>query len=71
MTRHSWIHPNPGEKPRFKTERPCRKCGLVKITDHQDPHRPFPIIRWFHPDIGDFDSERTPECPPKELEKAA
>ena len=34
--RHSWGEPT---RLQFETQRTCVKCGLVKVTNHEDPHR--------------------------------
>lgn len=63
--RHSWIETC---RVQFKTERTCQNpgCGLVKITDHSNPHG-FPFIRFWHPELGDIAGTRTPQCPPGEV----
>lgn len=67
MTRHSWQLVEP--KPLYKTERVCRHCGLIKITNHSGPGIPW--TEWDHPKApaGVVWPKNTPVCPPREIEK--
>jgi hypothetical protein len=58
-SRHSW-----GEPVRFshKTERECRRCGMVKVTRHEaDGPRDVHWIEWWR-DEDQIASDRTPPC---------
>jgi hypothetical protein len=58
-TRHSW-----GEPARFdhKSERECRRCGMVKVTRHESegPHD----VHWteFWRDCEQIATQPTPPC---------
>jgi hypothetical protein len=55
MTRHSWGDPVRSE---YRTERTCRRCGMVKVTRKDE--MPY-WIEW-HRDGRRIESERTPPC---------
>lgn len=64
--RHHWGKRN---ATTYKTERVCRRCGLIRITDHSGPGIPF--IHWDHPAApADVTwPANTPACPPAEIER--
>ena len=46
--RHSWGEPL---RALYKTERQCRRCGLVKVTHHDNP-RAGAWVDWWRDDVG-------------------
>lgn len=65
MTRHSWSPPSRSCEPR--TERTCRRCGLVRVTRHDGGTGAIPWVE-FEADSGLLveGSGRTPACEPVE-----
>jgi hypothetical protein len=63
--RHRW---GPANRPsRFKTERQCERCGVVKVTRHEnvgvggESH----WTEWWEPDgLARMDIDHTPPCGP-------
>ena len=68
MTRHRWSAPN--RPSRFKTERECQRCGLIKVTRHEGVGGPGESYwtEWWRPDASGvparIDSENMPACAP-------
>ncbi|MCB1499734.1 MAG: hypothetical protein KDK07_08065 [Bauldia sp.] len=63
--RHRW---GEAERPtRFKTERQCVKCGLVKVTRHENTGGPGET-HWteFWRGLERIECEATPPCQPVE-----
>ena len=58
MNRHRWCSP---ERPSaFETVRACKKCGVLRITRHDQLGRGFPWIEWVDADGVVIDTRLTP-----------
>lgn len=59
--RHRWDEPF---RDFVKTERSCLDCGLIKVTDHQNPDgSTWTAWIWRGEEIGR--GSPTPQCPPR------
>lgn len=57
--RHRWGEP---ERELHRTVRVCRKCGMVRVTRHDDP-RAFPWLEWTDREGRRVYYPGTPPCP--------
>lgn len=58
-TRHRW--PDSGRVEFYlKTERQCPRCGMVRVTKHDNPHS-RPWTEWWR-DAEQIKSDATPPC---------
>jgi hypothetical protein len=58
MSRHRW---SPPIRSLYRTERLCLKCGVLKVTHHDDPHS-FPVTTWWLGKSQLYPSSGSPIC---------